>query len=94
MVFPCFDQPNLKAPMKLTIIAPSIWKILSNEFVKTSFEFSEKEHLKHAKIHGHSKHLMPEFLEKIPKEYEGKYTSTIFPETKPLPTYLYCFIAG
>jgi aminopeptidase N len=29
-VFPCFDQPNLKAPMTLTVIAPKLWTILSN----------------------------------------------------------------
>lgn len=30
-VFPCFDQPNLKAQMTLTVIAPKLWTILSNE---------------------------------------------------------------
>jgi aminopeptidase N len=30
-VFPCFDQPNLKAKMKLTVIGPEAWRVLSNE---------------------------------------------------------------
>jgi aminopeptidase N len=32
-VFPCFDQPDLKAKMKLSVICPSDWKkVLSNEY--------------------------------------------------------------
>lgn len=32
-VFPCFDQPNLKAFMRLSVISPAEWtKILSNEY--------------------------------------------------------------
>lgn len=46
MVFPCFDQPDLKAPMKLSITAPSIWKILSNEYPQGSVEFSKEQYLK------------------------------------------------
>lgn len=30
-VFPCFDQPNLKARMRLTITTPSDWVAVSNE---------------------------------------------------------------
>lgn len=31
-VFPCFDQPDLKAKMKLSVISPHDWKkVLSNE---------------------------------------------------------------
>lgn len=30
-VFPCFDQPNLKAVMRLTVIGREDWRILSNE---------------------------------------------------------------
>jgi len=29
-VFPVFDQPDLKATMRLNIICPQIWKVLSN----------------------------------------------------------------
>ena len=31
-VFPCFDQPDLKATMELSICAPNEWEILSNEY--------------------------------------------------------------
>jgi aminopeptidase N len=92
MVFPCFDQPNLKAPMTLTITAPSIWKILSNEHPNSSGEFCGKSYGQKTRLHGYSGHLLPKFYELVPKE--GKFITTIFPITKVLPTYLYCFIAG
>ncbi len=30
LIFPCFDQPNLKAPFTLTVISSSEWEVLSN----------------------------------------------------------------
>lgn len=39
-VFPCFDQPSLKATMKLTVIAPSEWKVLSNENPTSTLNFN------------------------------------------------------
>ena len=39
-VFPCFDQPSLKATMKLTVIAPSEWKVLSNENPTSTLKFN------------------------------------------------------
>lgn len=30
-VFPCFDQPNIKATMRLAVVTPTKWKVLSNE---------------------------------------------------------------
>jgi aminopeptidase N len=29
-VFPCFDQPDLKAYMNLTVVGPDQWRILSH----------------------------------------------------------------
>ena len=34
-VFPCFDQPNLKAIFKLIVSAPEDWKILSNSALES-----------------------------------------------------------
>ena len=34
-VFPCFDQPNIKAPMKLALVTPD-WTALSNQPVMSS----------------------------------------------------------
>lgn len=33
-VFPCFDQPDLKASWTLTTIAPENWVVVSNEIEK------------------------------------------------------------
>ncbi|MEI8066900.1 MAG: aminopeptidase N [Actinomycetes bacterium] len=30
LIFPCFDQPNLKAPFTLTVISSDNWEVLSN----------------------------------------------------------------
>jgi aminopeptidase N len=29
-MFPCFDQPDLKATLQLTVVAPSDWRVISN----------------------------------------------------------------
>ncbi len=42
-VLACFDQPDLKAKMKLNVISPKNWKkILSNEYATTESDYSEK----------------------------------------------------
>ena len=35
-VFPCFDQPDLKATFTLSVLAPSGWKVLTNGSLKDS----------------------------------------------------------
>lgn len=86
-VFPCFDQPDLKAKMILNVISPSEWKkVLSNEYATVDKELNAEEYLKGTK---------PAFADEVAaylKDKTGKMT--LFPETKLLPTYLYCFIAG
>lgn len=39
-VFPCFDQPNLKAPMTLSVITPTDWNVFSNETTLLSGKFT------------------------------------------------------
>jgi aminopeptidase N len=40
-VFPCFDQPDLKGKMGLSVIAPSDWKkVLSNEEAVIQMSFN------------------------------------------------------
>ncbi len=41
LIFPCFDQPNLKAPFTLTVIAPSGWEVLSNSPMQDRIELTE-----------------------------------------------------
>ena len=41
-VFPCFDQPNLKAKMKIALVTPPSWNALSNEPPKSINTFHLK----------------------------------------------------
>ena len=36
--FPCFDQPDLKAKLKVTVQAPKDWKAISNELIESTKE--------------------------------------------------------
>lgn len=40
-LFPCFDQPDIKAKYSLTIIAPKDWKVLCGAFEKEQIENGE-----------------------------------------------------
>lgn len=86
-VFPCFDQPDLKAKMRLGVICPSNWKkVLSNEHPLLEKEITPEEYLQ---LQGPS---YPDELRAFLGDKAGR--ATLFPETKLLPSYLYCFIAG
>lgn len=62
-VFPCFDQPNLKAKFQLSLTVPAIWKAVANAPVKTLME-------------------------------QDSVSVYQFNATKPIPTYLFAFVAG
>lgn len=45
-VFPCFDQPDIKAKFTVTVSAPGSWKIISNELIastKTNNDITETQ---------------------------------------------------
>ena len=45
-VFPCFDQPDLKATMHMSVISPVEWKkVLSNEYATLEKEYNQQEYL-------------------------------------------------
>jgi aminopeptidase N len=81
-----FDQPDLKAKMRLNIICPKIWKVLSNEYAHLEEDFNAEKYVSSTRTS--HKELLSAFV----AGKEGKMT--LFPDTKLLPTYLYCFIAG
>jgi aminopeptidase N len=85
-VFPLFDQPDLKAKMVLNIIAPKEWKVLSNEKPSTKGDFSAEEYV------NNTKSASPDIADFI-KGSEGQQM-VLHPETKILPNYLFCFVAG
>lgn len=41
-LFPCFDQPDLKARFRVTVSAPSNWKVIQNELPESSSMEGEK----------------------------------------------------
>ncbi|BAO44119.1 aminopeptidase N [Thiolapillus brandeum] len=44
-LFPCFDQPDLKASYALTVVAPKGWRILSNTLADTTVSGSRARHV-------------------------------------------------
>lgn len=73
--------------MRLSVICPADWKkVLSNEYATVEKELSSEEYL--TGINTSQKGEVECYL----KDKAGRMT--IFPETKLLPTYLFCFIAG
>ncbi|WP_461084275.1 M1 family metallopeptidase [Spirosoma flavus] len=45
-VFPCFDQPDLKASFQLTLTVPKTWQAITNAAVKDSAETGERKTLR------------------------------------------------
>ena len=80
-VFPCFDQPDLKASFTLELEIPSHWKAVSNNAI-------EEEILRMGQAGPTSQ--APE--EK--SESNGGRKILRFKPTSPLPTYLFAFAAG
>ena len=42
-MYPCFDQPDLKATFGLTVIAPNHWQVISNNPVKEKLELADEK---------------------------------------------------
>lgn len=49
-VFPCFDQPNLKANFKLAVVTPTTWSVNSNEPAKVAQKFHADKFKNHVRI--------------------------------------------
>lgn len=99
-VFACFDQPDLKATMELSICAPQEWEILSNEYSTSQIapeDLSPDQYLKNNITYHEDllKHFAEQNLTKNKKFVDKHlFRLTVFPKTKMLPTYLFCFVAG
>lgn len=62
-VFPCFDQPNIKCPMKIAIVSPSDWTAISNQPALSSSALDQTKFKKHANFsHSASNDLLESFL--------------------------------
>ena len=91
-VFPCFDQPNLKAKMKLSVVTPRTWQAISNQPPLNEGFLDTAKYKLHAKFeHSPSNEMLDRFLENI-KDDDVKMT--LFDYTQLLSTYVYAVSVG
>ena len=96
-IFPMFDQPDLKARLKLVVAAPSDWSVLFNTFEIKNMNFDkfEKEVAGTKKLFDVKASLASRIKENIlHSEFKEKISIREFEPTRLLSTYLYCFVAG
>lgn len=84
-LFPCFDQPNIKATYSLTLITPNEWNVFANEYEKSTVFISEQ------KISSLSEED-ENFL--IRDNLLNKYKLNEFEETFIISTYLFALAVG
>ena len=89
-VFPCFDQPDLKAKFKLILITDSKWIIISNTREKWSKLITNDSlsDLDMSFLDGQTDN----FISGI--NHNSNLKITVFTETKVIPTYVFGFCAG
>ena len=89
-LFPCFDQPDIKATLKLKILAPKEWIVLANSSEESIFDFKEESQLS-------SFNLSKDAIEHLINVHDIKtknYHCYVFDETPRISTYLYAVCAG
>ena len=86
-VFPCFDQPSLKAKMSLIVTCPSEWSAVSNG-IERRYEYSANKKGQHV-IDRYNLQWFLDFYEK-----ETEVAVTVFAPTPRISTYLYALCAG
>ena len=85
--FPCFDQPDIKATMKLRSFSPANWKVITNTFESETTNSSDIYH---------------KFLDLIecPHDITDRFTeeenliARQFGTTDKISSYLYAFVVG
>lgn len=90
-LFPCFDQPDLKAVLELTVVAPEEWIVLSNEYEKENSKFQSVNDLDKLRLLSDREkdHLFGQ-SEVFKKNYHFYY----FNPTARISPYLYALCAG
>jgi len=95
-VFPCFDQPDIKATLKLNVLALKHWEVFGNEsqvfiknFNKNTINDIDIESVTHCFDERDEHHLFDEkFLN------DGEYRLHSFHKTPRISPYLYALCAG
>lgn len=91
LVFPVFDQPDIKAPLALTLVGPEDWVLLGNEYEK----FSKRLNSDDSDIKNELKDLSEQeraFL--LDSVIEHGYKIQPFKPTPKISSYLYAICAG
>ncbi len=88
-LFPCFDQPDLKAVFQLTLITDCNWTVVSN----TSLSFT-KNLDQNIQLTNESSPLDDEFIKVISNYSCKELKICLFEETELIPTYVFGFCAG
>ena len=89
-LLPCFDQPDIKAILKLKILSPSEWRVLSNSYEKSISDFKSNEEL-------NPFNLNEETINHLVNNHDIKsknYKLYKFEDTPRISTYLYSICAG
>lgn len=86
-VFPCFDQPSLKAPMQLTVLCPAEWTAVSNS-VEKKYDYSDGKKGQHIL----EKHAIADFVDFYGED--AKISIYDFEQTPKISPYLYAIVAG
>ena len=89
-LLPCFDQPDIKAILKLKVIAPKEWRVLANAYEKSISDFKSKEILNNFNLNEESINHLVINHDIISKEYK----LYVFEDTPRISTYLYALCAG
>ena len=89
-LLPCFDQPDIKAILKLKVLSPKEWRVLSNAYEKSISEFTSNEILNEFNLDENSlNHLV-----NIHDIKSKNYNLYVFEDTPRISTYLYALCAG
>ena len=89
-LIPCFDQPDIKAILKLKVLSPKEWRTLSNSYEKSISDFKSNEELKNFNLDENSINHLVNIHDIKSKEYK----LYIFEDTPKISTYLYALCAG
>lgn len=85
--FPCFDQPDIKATMKLRSFSPGEWKVITNRFESDTTN-SEEVYGNLLRQIGCPLDVKDRFTEEDNKVFRQ------FETTDVISTYLYAFVVG
>lgn len=87
-LLPCFDQPDIKAVLKLKVIAPKEWIVLANAYEKSILDYIDNKPLES---------FSEEIISHLIKAHDitkKNYHLYIFEDTPRISTYLYALCAG